>query len=625
MKFGTSFFNPTAFRKNLTRFAPVWGLYTVALFMGLFLMSNSGASHWLFRNLADSIQTMSAINLCYALICAQLLFGDLYNARMCNMLHALPIRREGWFTTHVVSGLVFSFGPTALMTLAALALVPLSEITHAWQIPLYWLLGTNLEFLFFFGVATLAAFCVGSRFAQAVVYAIVNFASLLVWFLVDTLYTPLLYGIQTQEIPYLRFCPVYTMADSSYMDVRQIEVFQGLDRYGHETYSYYGEFTIENGWWYLFLCAAIGLALMILALRLYQKRRLETAGDFIAISALEPVFLVIYTMVVGTCFHFVFQEMMGYHNGIFFNFVGLAVGWFTGKMFLERRVNVFHRKTFAGLGVLVAIFLASIGIVYMDPLGLETWVPDAEDVKSVYVGAGHGTYQQSSITLDSGDIETIIGIHYTALDKRINENSREVSALDVVYDPVETDSGVSTFYETVTQEVVYKEMIPIKLVYTLNSGITRSRYYYVYAEDEDGQILDRYFSSPEAVFGIPRDQMTSQWLNEFAEKVDGTGASLEALQKFIVYLTQEEKVALLQAVLADCEAGTMTQHYGFRRNDMDLFWLGWQDQNRYMDIQVSLNDVNAVKWLESHGFDIEEALKAEYDEEYLKEYGYISK
>ena len=623
MKLKTSFFDPTAFKKNLTRFAPVWGLYTVCLFLGLFIMMDSGVNYWLYHNMADCIQFMALVNLCYALICAQLLFGDLYNARMCNMLHALPIRREGWFGTHLVSGLTFSFGPTLLMTLAALALTPFTKMENAWQICLLWLLGTNLEFLFFFGVACLAALCVGSRFAQAVVYGIVNFLSPLAYFLVDTLYTPLLFGVQTDDAPFLWFCPVVKMADTPYIDCDQIEVFEGLDRYGYDIYSYYGEFTLENSWWYLFLCAAIGVAFLAIALRLYQKRRLETAGDFIAIKALEPVFLVVYTMVVGTCFHFVFQEMMGYYNGIIFNFVGLAVGWFTGKMFLERRVNVFHKKTFLGLGALAAVFIASIGIAYMDPFGIEDWVPRAEQVKSVYVGAGHGNYQQSNVTLTKqADIETIIGIHETALYKRINDNSWET--VELVTASAEAAPADNSLYDTVTKEVIYKEKIPLKLVYTLESGITRTRYYYIYAEDEEGRILDRYFSSPEAIFGVPREEITTEWLYEFADRLDSNGGNLEALRAFVPSLTREDKVSLLRAILADCENGTMTQHYGFRRDEMDLFWLGWQGQGRYQDIQVGMNDVNTVAWLEDHGFDVIEALKAEYDEEYLKEHGFIT-
>ena len=38
MRSKTSCFNKTIFKKNLTRFAPVWCLYTLCLLLGLFLL-----------------------------------------------------------------------------------------------------------------------------------------------------------------------------------------------------------------------------------------------------------------------------------------------------------------------------------------------------------------------------------------------------------------------------------------------------------------------------------------------------------------------------------------------------------------------------------------------------------
>ena len=45
MKSNQSFFNKTVFQKNLTRFAPCWGLYTVGLLMALVSLIDSG-SQW---------------------------------------------------------------------------------------------------------------------------------------------------------------------------------------------------------------------------------------------------------------------------------------------------------------------------------------------------------------------------------------------------------------------------------------------------------------------------------------------------------------------------------------------------------------------------------------------------
>ena len=611
MKLKTSFFNPTAFRKNLTRFAPVWGLYTIALFLGLFLMMDSGVDYWLFSNIADCIEFMSVVNCGYALLCTQLLFGDLYNARMCNMLHALPIRREGWFVTHVASGLAFSFGPNLAMALAAMALTPFSNMVNAWQIPLYWWLGSGLQFLFFFALAVFAALCVGSRFAQAVVYGILNFASPLAFFLVDTLYTPMLYGVYTNEAPFLWFCPAVKMLDTRYIDCDQIETFLGYTREGYEHYAYHGEFTVTGEWWYLLLCAAVGIGLLAAALLLYRKRQLEVAGDFIAIRGLEPVFLVIYTLVVGTCFHFVFQEMMGYYNGIIFNFVGLTIGWFTGRMLLERRVNVFHKRSFLGLGALMAAFLLSLGIVYADPMGIEDWVPDAEEVAAVHVGTGHGTYHQSEVTLHGqADIEKIIAIHESALEKRIDEHSREI--VEVITNPQPIDG-----MEVTTEEVIYKEQADIKLTYTLKNGTTKTRYYCVYVEDPEGQVLRKYFSSTDAVLGIPRESITPAFLDQMAENLFTSGYAIEAARNLVENLTHEQKVDLLKAIVADCDAGNMVQYYAFQRYRYTIYWLGWQD-NGHREIDLTTANTHVVQWFIDNGVDIEAALIDEYGEEYYK-------
>ena len=619
MKLKTSCFNKTAFRKNLTRFAPVWGLYTICLMMGLFLMLNSSLDYWFLANVAECIQVMAVVNLGYALVCTQLLFGDLYNARMCNMLHALPIRREGWFLTHVVSGLAFSFGPTLVMTLAALAMTPFSRMVNGWQIPLYWLLGANLEFVFFFGVAVLCALCVGSRFAQAVLYAIVNFAAVLTFFLVDTLYTPMFYGIHTSEEPFLWLTPVVKMVDTKYIDCEQIETFLGYTPEGYEHFSYHGEFTVTGNWWYLFLCAAIGIGLMGIALMLYRKRRLETAGDFIAIRPLEPVFLVVYTLMVGTCMDFFISQMFGYGEGLLFLFAGLFIGWFTGKMLLERNVRVFSKKNWLHCFALVGAFILTLVIAYADPLGFETWVPDADQVVSVRVGTGHGSYNQSAITLtEKADIEKILAIHEEAIEKRIDETAwetLEVPEAEVAYQRVESTTG----------EVRYKEQISITLTYDLKRGKVKTRYYYVYAEDPAGQTLKEYFSTPEAVFGMPEEALTVEYLDELVKSANfSTYGPLDNLTELVEQLSRAEKRELLDAILADCREGTMAQHYAFHRNEYDVMSIYFETpvskNGVYLsrEITIHVGNRHVMQWLKDKGIDVVAELKDYYGEDYGK-------
>ena len=67
MKSRTSFFNKTIFLKNLTRFAPAWGLYTVGALMGLILLIDDGGN-WMADNLVGVVTILCIITPIYALI-----------------------------------------------------------------------------------------------------------------------------------------------------------------------------------------------------------------------------------------------------------------------------------------------------------------------------------------------------------------------------------------------------------------------------------------------------------------------------------------------------------------------------------------------------------------------------
>ena len=194
-----SCFNRAAFTKNLTRFAPVPALYTLLLLLMILMAWKQAGDiypEYYFLYQSDEIFSWTAVfNLGYACLMAQLLFGDLYNTRMCNALHALPLRRETWFVTNVASGLLYSLIPTAI---AALVLTPMLMSTifvGAWKIALWYFLAANVEFICLFGIAVFCAMVVGSRFTMVAAYGLVNFGSGMLYWLVNTVYTPMLYGM----------------------------------------------------------------------------------------------------------------------------------------------------------------------------------------------------------------------------------------------------------------------------------------------------------------------------------------------------------------------------------------------------------------------------------------------
>lgn len=581
MKSRTSFFNKTIFLKNMTRFAPAWGLYTVGALMGLILLLDSG-SRWMVSDLLGSLRVLSLITAGYALLCAQLLFGDLYNSRMCNALHALPMKRETWFVTNVASGLAFHLIPTGIMAiLSALVLMISCPAEHIWAAPI-WFAAANLQFLCFFGIAVFCAFCVGSRFAQAVVYGIVNFGAAIAAWLLDTLYIPRFYGIELNFEPFSYFCPIAKMVDDTF--IRAVRYFEEDTMEVRMDVTY----QIGDGFAYYFIVAAVGIGLLLLAMQLYRRRKLEYAGDFMAVRGLEPVFLVVYTLIIGAAFYFFTDAMVGMES-LLFLFLGLAVGWFTGKMLLERTPRVFRKRNILGCGTLMLAFGLTLAVAALDPFGIVFWVPEKDEVESVGISSGWyspmNVYDEVSVT-DPEDIQKILDIHQEALDF------------------YETHGTAQFRIETATAEYIYSkedaERMDFRMQLTLNyhmkNGRVTSRYYNIWMGDDTGEYIRQLFSRPEAVFGAGMSE--ERFLEENSLLVirdcwDG--------QEIYIHDTQQIR-DLYRAMIADCEAGTMAQQWDFHHPDQNLFWINRSEGEA---ITIFSNAEHTLDWLREYGVDVD--------------------
>ena len=549
MKSRTSFFNVAAFKKNLTRFAPAWGLYGLLLL--LVLLGNGDLSEQAFADsMRGTIIAMAILNFFYALLCAQLIFGDLYSSRMCNALHAMPMRREGWFLTNVASGMLFSLAPNTVIAL--LCTVFCGEY---WMIPLLWLCAVTMQFLFFFGVAVFSTYLVGHRFAMALVYVILNGFSVILYWLVYSIFEPMLYGVTISQDWFLDLCPVVKMCNFHYMEI------------GWENMVSYWRF--DDGWGYLGICAGLGILAMALALLCYRKRNLETAGDFAAVKPVGPIFLLLYTICGGACCHGFFSLFVGEENEIFL-FLGLAIGFFTGLMLLQRTVRVFKVKNFLGFGAVVLAMIISIVVVRADLLGIVGWMPKAEQIKSVSITTNRISADQLILT-EEEDVEKILQIHQYGLENR----------------KASTDGRRDT---------------RVILTYTLRSGAVRQREYYVNVGTACGDMLRFYFSRPEMVLGDIYGK-----LDEFTLQ----GVELPDGKAFIV--SAEALRALMDAIMADCAGGDLAQDWAFTEPYGDQYWINLQFVNQegshyYSDIVFTQISTNLMMWYRTQ-LDILESLK----------------
>lgn len=445
MKSKTSFCDLTVLKKDITRFLPVWVIYLIG---GLLLTTafSTSSSYGVSLTIHEYLSTAIPYITCgYAIVVALLLFGDLSNSRMCNALHAMPLRRETWFGTHFIAGMLMALVPDLIL---ALVLMPMLE--SLWYVALIWVGGSMLMYLFFFGMACLCCLSTGNKFAALLVYALINFFSLELLWLAEELVMPFLYGVRLSTTVFYFFCPVIRLMGADYFTITNLG-----ESYYSGKYAFGG---FESGWIYLFILAAIGIAMTACALLLYRKRHLEVAGDFAAIAPVRWAISIFGSLLCGMIFRLFAHNSVEY----VFLFVGITVGFFLLQMLLQRKVKIFSKATFIKWGALVLSCGLILIMAAVDILGLETYVPRANRIESVVIAdeylsdneldrinAGNflsGYVRPLTIT-DPEQIQTVLEAHKA-----------------VIADPDELANGKYTY---------------ITLHYRLKGGQTVTRSYYI--------------------------------------------------------------------------------------------------------------------------------------------------
>ncbi len=513
MKLRTSFCNLTALKKDITRFAPFWAVYLIGGLLVMLTITGSllkaGNGGEAARTLASIMGPFSIINMLYAGLVAQLLFGDLYQTRLCNALHAMPLRREQWFACHTLAGLAFSIVPH-LIVLPLLMM----RLQSFWYVGLIWLLSMTLQYLFFFGLAAFCSFCVGNRLAQVAVYAILNFGAIIAYWFCVTVYQPLMYGVQINIDPFRVFCPVVKMCASGNMVIISRDRMELTDLGQRWVYTFEGW---GSGWGYLAVCAVLGVALLVGALLLYRRRALEKAGDFIAVKPLVPVFSVVFTLCVGAVCA-MFGELFSTGYLVTFLGAGLVIGYFVGQMLLQRTAKVFKPMAFVRLGILLAAMVLSVLLVKWDAFGIVRWIPDPEDIESISLNWDGVKVE------DEEDFPLVLEIHRLAVKEGEVPQANERTYLPITY--------------------------------TLKNGRQVSRSYTVRIRSDAYQALKMVYSRLGAVLGEKAAKDWEQYL-ENADDVRIEGTELDAATARQV----------LEAVKKDCEAGNMAQRNAFHRGE----------------------------------------------------------
>jgi len=609
MRSRTSCFNQTVFKKNLLRFAPVWGVYTLCLVVGILILYSNGGTAKFFhfaRNMAQLVEVMAVVNLLYAPIVAQLLFGDLYSSRMCNMLHAFPLRRESWFLTNVLSGLTFSLVPTAIMALLSFPLLAGSIFEGAVSLSGWVFLASNLQFVCFFGMAVFCVMVVGNRFTMLAAYGLLNAGAMIAWWLVDTVYTPMLYGVITPDQLTYNLTPMYHMTNFPYIQT-SADLYQLREIFGEELKGAVATFTITEDWFRLWLLAGVGLVFSLLGLALYKIRHLECAGSAVAFPILRPVFEVLCAVFVAAAAQFFLNNFIGIRERNFLILtVGLVVGWFIGKMLTEHTTRVFTLQNSVGLAALAAVFAVSLWLTHVDILKVETRLPNPEKIKNV---SFNGT-----VYTEREDIEKFLQLQADALEHRAEDAG--------IYTLVDGE-WVLGFADTDPKDPGnrYTYVDSARLIYEMENGKLIKRRYNIwvdneYVQSEAGRIAEDYLTRWETVNDrtVTIDGVEHKRLDLILENVKSI---------YVDYMEEGDRQlelakdadSLIAAIKADCAEGNMAQNYmyhsgSFRVADeyeetgyrmMPEIGISISGEKYSWWVSVYPDSVHTLAWLESHG------------------------
>lgn len=519
MQSKTSFFNRTLFRKNLSRYWPLWGfasfvgfLAPAALLVRVIQSGETSVAPLRVREIyyylvADAVPIVS---IAYAILCAMAVWSYLYNARSVGMMHSLPIRREGLFLTNLLSGLAMMAIPYLVAGGLGTLLFACCGGFDAWG-TLATILAVIGQSVTFFGLATFCAFLTGNIFALPVLYFLLNFLAPLGDWLCNLFARGFLFGFTADYSGTVDFlCPMVYLTQRLYVNSEYETVRDSALEYQNRLTSV----TLENAW-LIAAYAAAGLVFLALAYLLYRRRESERAGDVVAVRVFRPVFrfgvAALSALLGGRLLYALLWE--SFQAGDTFTPVPLAIclmvagliGYYAASMLLAKSLRVFRGSAVGALCLVAACVAFCAGMRY-DLFGIERRIPDQNEITQLEIYLARNTYyltpeDQPELLSGAQDLQRTL-----------------IAQKDLIRSNYETYRHGSTSSDP-------DAYTNIRYIYTLKNGATVERFYTVSFARSDLQtsgsyanVMDSFVNSPalrqaRLRWGDPEFHVESGWFS----------------------------------------------------------------------------------------------------------------
>ena len=411
MKSKASFFDGGICRNLLRRCWPLWtGYFVLLLFLlpvplGRVTAGMAEAGEYR-RMVLGCAEDMVLVSFAVGILTVMVVFSYLYSSRSCGLMNSLPIRRETMFSTVWLTGLAPLLLAELLTALLTAALYLGKGLDG--NALLLWLLSGVCAMLCFYGIAAFCAMLTGSLLVLPGLYLVLNLTAWAVVGCLQSLLQNLVYGLGNRgSWRLIALSPPVWLQNK--LRVARPEM---------------GDWQLLGLGW-LPLYALAGLVLSVLALLLYRKRRMETAGDTVAWPVLKPVFrtcmafgtallaaVAVNSLVLGGSFHgrgaamLIWVLLLG----------GAALGWMAAEMLIQRTVRIFPGK-WKGLIAVCAVLTLGLWTAELDLTGFERRVPEADEVESVTL-----LYRDAQEMEAPENIEKALDLHRSVLaNKALHE------------------------------------------------------------------------------------------------------------------------------------------------------------------------------------------------------------
>lgn len=529
MKSKTSLFNRTIFTNSLRRYWVLFAAYFAVTGASLLItLVNalqeqgwypSNLPHYasLYELLQYAPSSMIVITFIAAPVAATLLFSFLYNARHTGMMTSLPVTRESMYLSVSAAGAAgFTICNAVILLLALIIELVYGDVSLTALGILFVIM--TLTVLVFFGMAAFCCMLTGNIFAGPAVYLIFNFLTVGAEALVNNLLQDIVFGLgygYTYKTMFLS--PVLQIGNGLYFNVEIIRDDLG------KAIEY--TWTME-GMGMLVVYALVGLVFLGLGLMLYKRRRMEAAGDTIAIEILKPVFRLCMAVGGGLLFANFINEMLyqvtpteamaAVYIAVLL-VVGGVLGYFIAQMLITKTVNVF-RTGWKSVGLYALCVIGLVTAIEADLFGYEKKVPDAEDVESVYLTCYDGYNYIHFDELEN--IDTILQLHSNIIANKAFHEMENGSASYQAADIDLSEPGAEFRKQS------------IQLSYTLKDGSNMTRRYAVAYdpaavrnEASEIRVLEALLNTDEAIsercitpFPVAIENVSSGWV-EYTDAV----------------------------------------------------------------------------------------------------------